>query len=365
MNGIDVRWGPLQDLDAAALAEWSALGHEAPWASPFAMPEFVLPAVRWLDVAAPTVVRVLRAGRLLGVGCFVDEGPDLFAPLPRLGNFRSVHSFRCGMLWRQGEEATVADGLVRFARDTTLKRRHGLAFERLAMADPLARALARRAAHEGGAWHERSRFQRPVLRLDTGDVAERVPASLRKDLDRRLRRLRERGQVEFHLLHGADADAAAVDTHLRLEHQGWKREAGTSLLSCGRHASFFRELCTRFGARGAMVFSEIRLDGVPIASTSNMRLGDTLHAFKSGFDAAFARCSPGRLNEWMLMRALRTTWPQLRCFDSMSGGDGHMADLLPDREPVATGAFSLSRPARLALYAARAWRPLAWRFSGS
>ena len=51
--------------------------------------------------------------------------------------------------------------------------------------------------------------------------------------------------------------------------------------------------------------------------------------------------------------------------DSMSGGDSHMAALLPDREPVATGAFSLSCPARLALHAARAWRPLAWRLAGS
>lgn len=360
-----MQWGPLHALDAGALADWGALGQEAPWASPFAMPEFVLPAARWLDGPAPTVVRVSRGARLIGVGCFVDEGPDLFAPLPRVGGFRSVHSFRCGMLVQAGEDEAVADALLRFTRERAPRRRHGLSFERLAMSDPLARALKRRVAREHGRWHEHGRFQRPVLHLDRGDVDARMPASVRKDLERRLRRLRERGEVGFHLLHGADADASAIETHLRLEHHGWKREAGTSLLSSQRHAAFFRDLCTRFAARGAMVFSEVRVDGVAVASTSNMRVGDTLHAFKSGFDPAFARYSPGRLNEWTLMRALRTTWPQLRCFDSMSGGDSHMAALLPDREPVATGAFSLSCPARLALHAARAWRPLAWRLAGS
>ena len=327
------------------------------------MPQFVLPAVRWLGDPAPVVVRVLRGGRLLGVGCFVDQRPDLFAPLPRLGAFRSAHSFRCGMLVAAGEDAAVADALLRFAREHAPRRRHGLSFERLAMGDPLSRALVRGAGRLGGAWHERARFQRPVLRLDAGPADARLPAAVRKDLGRRLRRLRERGAVEFRLLHGADAGQAAVDEHLRLEHHGWKREAGTSLLADHRHAAFFRDMSARFGAIGAMVFSEILVDGVAIASTSNVLLGDTLHAFKSGWDPAFARYSPGRLNEWLLMQALPDTWPRLRCFDSMSGDGGHMAALLPDREPVATGALSLSWPARLALLAARAWRPLAWRLA--
>lgn len=361
LNDIEVRCGPLQDLGADELSRWSELGCAAPRSSPFAMPQFVLPAVRWLGEPAPLVVRVLRDARLLGVGCFVDRRPDLFAPLPRLGAFRSVHSYRCGMLVAAGEDATVAGALLRFARAP--RRRHGLSFERLAIDDPLSRALVSGAGRLGGAWHERARFQRPVLRLESGPADGRLPAAIRKDLGRRLRRLRERGEVEFRLLHGAAAGQSAVDDHLRLEHHGWKREAGTSLLADHRHARFFRDMSAQFGAIGAMVFSEIRVDGVAIASTSNVLLGDTLHAFKSGWDPEFARYSPGRLNEWLLMQALADTWPHLRCFDSMSGDGGYMAALLPDREPVATGALSLSWPARLVLQAARAWRPLAWRLA--
>lgn len=114
-----------------------------------------------------------------------------------------------------------------------------------------------------------------------------------------------------------------------------------------------------------MVFAEIRLDGVAIASSSNVLLGDTLHAFKSGWAPEFARYSPGRLNEWLLMQALPEAWPGLRCFDSMSAGGGHMAELLPDLEPVATGVYSLSHTGRLAMRAARAWRPLAYRMARS
>jgi CelD/BcsL family acetyltransferase involved in cellulose biosynthesis len=363
LDDIDVRWGPLWSLGASELAQWSGLGRTAPWSSPFAMPEFVLPAARWLEGVEPTVVRVLRGDALIGVGCFVERGPDLFAPLRRLGTFRSEHSFRCGLLVREGEDAAVAHALLQSARADAPRRRHGLSFERMALGDPLSDELARAAARHGGTWHEHARFERPVLYLDGGPVDARMPAGVRKDLDRRLRRLRERGAVEFRLLHGAAADEAAVDRHMRLEHQGWKGEAGTSLLSCDRQAAFFREMCARFRAIGAMVFSEIVVDGEAIASTSNMLLGDTLHAFKSGWDPAFRRYSPGRLNEWLLVRALPATWPQVRCFDSMSGEHGYMAELLPDREPVASGAFSLSRSARLALHAARAWRPLAWRLA--
>lgn len=361
---VVTRWGPLEGLDAQELAEWSRLGDEAPWASPFGMPEFVLPAARWLaPEAAPHVFRVFdgagQGASLLGVACLVARGPDLFAPLSRLGGFGTVHSFRTGVLARAGAETRVADALVRFARG----QRRALAFDKLAMDDPLSVALSQRAAGEGGRWHERDRFLRPVWWLDGAGIDARLPAALRKDLSRRLRRLREQGAVEFHLLHGDAADDAAVETHLRLEHQGWKREAGTSMLACDRQAAFFRELCTRLRARNAMVFAELRLDGGAIASSSNVLLGDTLHAFKIGWAPDYARYSPGRLDEWLLLQALPAAWPGLRCFDSLSGEGGHMDALLPDRMAMASGVYALSAPGRLLMHAARAWRPLAYRMA--
>jgi CelD/BcsL family acetyltransferase involved in cellulose biosynthesis len=241
--------------------------------------------------------------------------------------------------------------------------RGGLGFDRLALEDPLAQALARRVARAGGRWHARDRFRRPVWWLDGVGIDARLPASLRKDLSRRLRRLHEQGTVEFRLLHGDAADAEAAETHLRLEHHGWKAEAGTSLLSCPRQAAFFREMCARFRTRGALVFAELRLDGVAIASSSNLLIGDTLHAFKTGWAPAYARFSPGRLNEWLLLQALPAAWPGLRCFDSLSGEGGYMDALLPDRATVASGVYSLSRGGNLVMRAARAWRPLAYRFS--
>lgn len=363
---VATHWGPLDGLDANELAEWSALGHEAPWANPFAMPEFVLPAARWLTPQGPpSVLRIVRGtgrdARLVGVGCFVDQPANLFVPLRHLRSYLTLHTFRTGLLARAGEEAVVADALARFAGSGS-RRRHVLAFDKLAPGDPLAQALDRRVGVDAGRCHERHRYERPVLWLQPG-IDDPVPAAMRKDLARRLRRLGEQGAVEYRILRGDEADAEAVDTHLRLEHQGWKREAGTSMLANEHEAAFFRDLSARFGETGAMVFTEIRLDGVPIASTSNILLGDTLHAFKSGWEPAFARYSPGRLNEWMLLQALRATWPGLRCFDSMASGDSHMAAMLPDREAVATGVYSLSRLGNLAMQAARAWRPLAYRLS--
>lgn len=361
---VATRWGPLDGLTAQEISEWSGLGHDAPWSSPFVMPEFVLPAAQWLaPEPAPHVLRVFDgrgpAARLLGVACLVELPPDLFSPLPRLGSFLTLHSFRTGVLAREGAQGIVADALVRFARDS----HHGLAFDKLAVNDPLSGELSQSVARAGGKWHQRTGFERPVWRLDGGTIDARLPSSLRKDLARRLRRLREQGEVAFRLLRDDAADADAVETHLRLEHQGWKREAGTSMLASDAEAAFFRDMCARFRDSGALVFGELLLDGAAIASSSNIRLGRTLHAFKGGWAPDYARYSPGRLNEWLLMQAIPDAWPRLECFDSMAGGDGHMGELLPDREAIAAGVYSLGTTGNLAMRAARAWRPLAYRLA--
>jgi CelD/BcsL family acetyltransferase involved in cellulose biosynthesis len=360
---ITLRTSGLDALDSDSLAAWDALARQLPTAAnPFATPQFVLPAARWLTPGhRPLVVLIERAGNggkeLIGLGCFTRERPGWRIPVPHLRSYHTLHTFRSGMLCAPGESATVAAALLAHVggRDSSA---HAIDFHNLPATCPIFSALCDGAREAGGSWFERHRFQRPVLDLDAGiSPLAGFPGSTLKDLRRCRRRLEERGEVGFRIRHGSDA----VQDHVRLEHAGWKGANGTSLLSSVEQAGFFREMSARFEEIGAIVFAETLCDGQVIASSSNLLLGDTLSAFKIGWDPEFARSSPGRLNEMSLLEQAPALWPRLRRFDSLSREKSYLADLLPHKQTLVSGALATSRLGQQAMRVAHPLRQLAFR----
>ena len=362
--GVSLRWCRTEDVDEATQAAWSDLGRRAPEPNPFATPEFVLPAARWLTPDRPTWVALIErhgdAGHeLVGTGCFTEQRPDLFVPVPHLRSYQTLHTFRSGMLCSAGEATLVAQALMRFLASQD-KRWHAITFQNLHADCPVLRSLQEQ--HVQTRWFERHRFQRPCLHVSTGlDYEDRLRASERKDLQRRQRRLEERGSLHFRVLQGDAVDASAIQTHLQLEHAGWKGKAGTSMLSAPAQVRFFVEMMERFRGTGGAVIAETLCDGDVIASTSNLLLGDTLNGFKTGWHPGYAAMSPGRLNELHLFRQMPTSWPGVTTFDSQSQGDSYLADLLPDRRAMITGTLTTDTLGSLAMRAARLVRPLAYR----
>lgn len=360
---ITLRISGPDGLDDKALAAWDALVQQVPGgANPFATPQFVLPAARWLTPRQrPLVAMVERAGtggkELIGVGCFTLEAPGWLVPVPHLRSYHTLHTFRSGMLCAPGESAAVAGALLEHVAGRN-PRVHAMEFHNLPAACPILATLRKGAQAAGGDWFERHRFERPSLDLDTGvSPLTGFPDSALKDLRRRRRRLAERGEVSFRIRRGEDA----VQTHMRLEHCGWKGANGTSLLSTTGQTGFFRELSASFDAIGAMVFAETLCDGEVIASSSNLLLGDTLSAFKIGWSPDFAKSSPGRLNEMALLEQAPALWPQLRRFDSLSRESSYLAGLLPHRETLVSGALATSRLGHRAMRVAHSVRQLAHR----
>ena len=358
-----LRWRAPGELDAAERQAWTELGLQAgPHPNPFAMPQFVLPALRWLTPAQPPrlawIERRGRASRqLLAVGAFQSRGPNLFVPLPHLCDYRTLHTPRSGLLVAPGEIATAMTALLDALRAQS--RWRALDLRNLPDRDGQLQTARQLALAQGGGWFPRRSFARPVRGIHAGDGATAQVES--KERRRRRRRLAEQGALSFHLLQGAQADAQALEQHLHLEHAGWKGERGSSLLSSPAQAAFFRDMIAGFAALGLAAFMETRLDGKAIASSSNLRLGDTLNGLKIGWDPAYAAFSPGRLNETELQRRLPQELPQPGFYDSQSQERSYLADLLPRRMPVETGTLALGRRAALAMRAARGWRPLAWR----
>jgi CelD/BcsL family acetyltransferase involved in cellulose biosynthesis len=362
MVDISLTWQPLAGLDQAALASWSELARKAEKPNPFSAPEFVQPAARWLTPEQPPwIASIHRSGELIGVGCFTPERPNLFVPVPHLRSYRCAHSFRSGLLHLPGESVAVAEALLRFVHHHK-PRWHALTFHNV-MADCLVmEAMRRQLRTTGGRWFERHRFQRPILRLNADEaVVQRLPSAVVKDLRRRHRRLQSRGETTFRVLQGPHANARAVQTHLELEHDGWKGDAGSSLLSSQAHTRFFQEMMERFRQTGSAVFAETVCGDEVIASSSNLLLGGTLNGFKTGWHHGYAAASPGRLNELLLFEQMPTRWPHVTIFDSQAQQDSYLANMLPDRETMMTGVLTTTQLGSHAMTAARLLRPLAYR----
>ena len=358
-----LRWRSLDELDATDLQAWAELGARAePHPNPFAMPQFVLPASRWLTPTQPLrlawIERTAAAARqLIAVGLFTARRPNLFVPVPHLREYRTPHTPRGGLLVAAGCTTATVGALLDSLRKQS--QWHALDLRNLPLRDGQLEIARRMAESQGGGWFQRRTFARPVLDVYAGGNAYVHVDS--KDSRRRRRRLGEKGALEYRLLLGSQVDGRAVADHLRLEHAGWKGERGSSLQSSPAQAAFFREMIAGFVGLGAAAFMEIRLDDRVIASSSNLLLGDTLNGIKIGWDPAFATFSPGRINETELHKLLPERLPQVMTYDSQSQERSYLADMLPQRMEMATGTLALSRGAARTMRAARWLRPLAWQ----
>lgn len=366
-----IRWCAVEELDQGTLDAWTELGMHARDPSPYLMPQFILPAARWLTPGRPPCVALFerpgRSGReLVGVGCFTVGRPNLFVPVPHLRNYCTRHSFRTGLLVAPAEAGPVALALMRASRDGTgAAPGHAIAFKQVLERDEVFAELRDAAGECGGSWQEVRRFARPVLRLEEGtDASGVLPRRMLKNLRRHRRRLHECGPLSARVLQANEMLPAATERHLELEYCGWKGACGSAMLSSTAGAMFFREMVERFGRIGAAVFLETLVGDRVIGSTSNFLVGGTLSAFKIGWHPDFARHSPGRLTKLALFEAIAGTWPQVDKYDSNSQHNSFLARMLPHTETIVSGFLATTRLGTNALRAARLIRPVVFRLGG-
>lgn len=360
---ISVRWCNVDEVDDSLYQSWTELGLRATRSNLYAMPQFVLPASRWLTPRYPARIAVIEHrvrgdSELLGIGSFTLHRPTMFAPFQHLRCYRSRHTFQDSLLCIQGAEDKVACALL-----TSIARHmqgaQAIAMRNVSADDPLFTAMRERAGQD---WYQLRALSRPVLHYSPDmQATTHVPRRVARDIESKHRRLEATGKLSFRVLQGACATDDVITRHLDIEHMGWKGAAGTSMRSSTAETAFFQDLCRRMRSIGSSVFSEILLDGHVIASASGFRIADTFNAFKTGHDPKFARAGPGKLNAMLLIQAIPTQMPDVRMFDSNSRDDSFIGGMLPDRKNMLAGFLPLNRFARRALKAARLIRPIAYR----
>lgn len=352
------------DLSEAQIRAWVALESVAIEPNAYLSPHFVLPALRHLEPQAKVKIflierQVAGSSQLVGVGVFrVVPGTRRF-PLPHLCAYLSAHSYLSGLLLDRDCAAEAFRALCNHVRSQSW-RWHGITFERCWSDGPLADLLGDYARQEDRALRLLDEQHRAVLNLpiDSQGHMARLSSSLTQNIKRRSRRLQEQGPVAWRAHRQNGVPDAAVDAFLTLEHQGWKGESGTSLRSTSSHEVFFKEVVRRFAAEGRALFTEMTVNDDVIVSTSNFVSGNAGFAFKVGWNADYAKMSPGVLCEVEFLRAAGNICPDLAFFDSGASPGSYMDDVWPDRRIVQNSCLAVSTLGRLALDAVDAARNL-------
>jgi hypothetical protein len=157
----------------------------------------------------------------------------------------------------------------------------------------------------------------------------------RKALRRKAKRLAEAGAVEYKLLVAGDDLEPWLTEFLQVEGSGWKGRAGTALASSPADRVFFETAARAAYRRGRLGLLILTVSGRPIAVQCFFLAGQGAFAFKTGYDEAWAHCSPGILLQTELIHRLHAR-TELQWMDSNSEPEGYLNQLWPDRRIIQT-----------------------------
>ena len=134
----------------------------------------------------------------------------------------------------------------------------------------------------------------PRLRITTdwAGYLETRPKRVRKEWERKCRRLQEAGRVEFVVVAGEDV-ARAMDEVLEIERHSWKEDRRTSFTAEQGLAGFYGTLARRCAERGWLRLHLLRIDGRPAAFTFAVAYAGELLALKTSYDSRLRSASPG------------------------------------------------------------------------
>ncbi|HWV95603.1 MAG TPA: GNAT family N-acetyltransferase [Xanthobacteraceae bacterium] len=227
---------------------------------------------------------------------------------------------------------------------------------------PCYASLARELAATGGAHRMLMESQRPFATREDGI---KKSGSTRKKLRQDWNRLSATGSVDVVNDRTPAAVMQAFETFLALEQASWKGARGTALLCDAADAAFVRQLMHNLSAEGHASVALLRVDGQPIAAQVLMYGGDTAYTWKTAFDTAYARYSPGMLLVDKITEQLFAD-PAIGAIDSCSSEDGFMAKLWTGRRqvvemlihvgPGSSAAFALEQARLLGYHEARRLR---------
>ncbi len=321
--------GELRLLTAAEVSEptflsgWERLVSRAGEPNPFFEPWYLIPSLRHFDSAGDVRIAAwFHMGRLGGVMPLLRSADYYGRRVPNVRGWLHPNAFGGVPLIAAGHEhAFWCDLLDHFDRHAG---RALFAHLPLLPAEGPAHAALEGVLAERSRAHYAAAEETRALLTGGGSAADYLEAAMsakkRKELRRQHNRLAEEGTLTFERLEG-DADLAAWTAEfLALEAAGWKGEAGSALASAPDTAALFTEALAGAAAAGRLERLALRLDGRAIAMLVNFITPPGAFSFKTAFDEAYARFSPGMLLQ--LENLVLLERPEVEWADSCAA-EGH------------------------------------------
>ena len=349
--------GGIEVIDRIS-AEWTELCEEGASNEPFLRPEWFTVFVKNFENEIE-LITVRLDGKLRAVLPLAGKRASLHGiPVRKLRAVYNLNTPRFDLI--HGADETERKSIVT-AIWKTIRDRSGwdVLETRLVKKDSWlgdVLALAEKENYPTGIWRMDSA---PFVSLPQSDDQQEYIDNffkgsrkhLRQELDRRLRRLREIGAVEFVSIHGYTPEL--IKTYFDLEAKGWKGRGGTAVTNDSRVARMHEDFARAVADNRSLFVYELKLDGKTIAMSLNIRYGkETIH-WKTSYDEDYARYSPGNI----LFREL-----VVDCIRSNSAEIDFLSPATPNKRFWASGerehvAFYVFRRG---LFGSLLWR---WKFS--
>jgi CelD/BcsL family acetyltransferase involved in cellulose biosynthesis len=300
----------IEHLDAEALyrldaAAWDNLSVNALVENPFYSRQVMLAGLETIDRHTGLEALAVRGahGALLGLFPFrrrrrpfvvADAVCNLYqhSGMPLVRRDRA-HAAIAAWL----DAVRSANGVPRFWR-----------FQHLHLKSPMVTLLEAALASRALQCVAVTEYRRPHLTRMKGGleshIAKTLPRQRRKDIERRIRRLRELGDLRFERAREPALVAQRLEQFLELENAGWKGSRGTAFLAKREDAAFARAAFVPHEQGGRSVTTDsLLLDERPLAISINLQANNTAFTPKSAYDERYRRYSPGLVLDYLMLKA--------------------------------------------------------------
>lgn len=283
----------VERIDAGGLAAivepWRDLAGRALERNVFYEPDFMLPAARYLAGGRATFVLVWQnaSERRRLAGFFPLAMPRLTWRGTLIRGWRHPYMVDGAPLLDQATAPKILDAFMTWA---DRQKSAGILFPALALDEPFAATLAAKARRDRRLLHVFDPHERAVLRH--GAHPDHPPKRAREW--RRLRaRLAEQGELETRSFRDPKGVREAFELFLALEKGGWKGRGGSGMMQSPSVAAFAREAMRGLAASDKCRIDVMVLADTPIAAAIVLESGGKAFYWKTAYDEAYARFSPG------------------------------------------------------------------------
>jgi hypothetical protein len=176
-----------------------------------------------------------------------------------------------------------------------------------------------------------SKLSRPYV---TREFGVKRSGSTRKKLRQDFNRLSALGTVEVLNDRTPAGVREAFETFLALEKLSWKGDRGTAVLSREADAAFVRRMIENLAEKRNASVAQLRINGEVVAAQVLMYCGKVAYTWKTAFDAAYAKYSPGALLVDKITDELLAS-PEIEAVNSCAAESSFMGQLWAGRRAMA------------------------------